>query len=80
MATTSMAYPALCDENLWRRLLATKVQKITEGTSISNTETVSDLASGPNISLPLHKKICKRQEFPAMQKTRGVSQEDQSKF
>lgn len=57
MAITRIAYPALYVENLWRRFLATKVQKIIAGTNISNIDTVSDLASGPNISLPLHKKI-----------------------
>lgn len=77
MATTKIAYPALSVENLWRRFLATKVQKITAGTSISNTENVSDLASGPNTSLPLQKKICKRQEFPEIQETRDVSQRGQ---
>ena len=63
MATTKIAYPALYEENLWRRFRATKVQKIIAGTSISTIDTIRDLASGPNISLPLHKNICKKQEY-----------------
>jgi hypothetical protein len=44
--------------NSWRKFLATFVQKITMGTMMSSKVITSNLASGPNISLPLMKKIC----------------------
>lgn len=57
IATTKIAYPALYDENLWRRCLATKTQKTITGIMISIRLTIRDLASGPNISLPPRKNI-----------------------
>uniref|UniRef100_A0A2P2N344 Uncharacterized protein n=1 Tax=Rhizophora mucronata TaxID=61149 RepID=A0A2P2N344_RHIMU len=39
------------------RFLATWVQKTTTGTMMSNKVTASDLASGPNMSLPLKMNI-----------------------
>lgn len=59
MATTRVAYPALYDENLCRRCLATNAQKIITGTVIRSIVTSNDLASGPNISLPPRINFCK---------------------
>lgn len=60
IATIIIAYPALYDENSWRRCLATKTQNTATGPIINNKVTSNDLASGPNINLPPRKKICKR--------------------
>lgn len=58
IAIKSTAYPALDAGNSSTRFLATNEQKITAGTRISNTVTISDLASGPNINRPLRKNFC----------------------
>lgn len=59
-ATTRTAYPALYDLNSCTRFLATNAQNIITGTVISDIVTRSDLASGPNISLPPRINFCKR--------------------
>lgn len=60
IATTRTAYPALYGLNSCTRFLATNAQNIITGIVINEIVTMSDLASGPNISLPPRINFCKR--------------------
>lgn len=58
IATAKITQPVSYAGNSLMRFLATFVQKIITGTTMSNIVTTRDLASGPKISLPLKRNIC----------------------